>query len=108
MSAEVHIVCDVCKKSIYRGDSPSYARALADSSSQGEMTIEPMHAYPPPSVTHGRVSLTESQRQQVFEKQVCGRECARVAALEALDVALADAKGFNSHSLDISLTMKKP
>jgi hypothetical protein len=109
-------MCDVCKKSIYRGDSPSDAHAdfvtpPPDAPRGSKTKFKPMRATPPPNVDHARVTMTGSMQTLLFEKQACGRECARVAALEAVDIALAESirneAEYARHSITIVFNPKQ-
>ncbi len=113
MSAEVHIMCDVCGKTIYRGDTPGHANHRTeevppDAPRSVKSKLLPMHADPPPGYEHGAVQLTGNLQQVVKQVQTCSRECTRKAVNEIVDWVFQDQTndGYNLHQIRISFVSR--
>jgi hypothetical protein len=90
VSSEVVIVCDVCKKQIYRSDSPIHAQHDFDRPSPNaprgtKMRVKPMRAEPAPGHAYGRVFVHgPDRRSPTYDVQTCSAECTIFAAFDPL------------------------
>ena len=110
MSAEVIIMCDICRKQIYRGDQPLQAfhslESPAADAPRGTKT-RVKRAEPAPGTDHGRVFIQGiGPKSPIYDAQTCSIECTKKAATEALDRIFAafDPKIGNRESVSIAFT----